>query len=178
MNARMRLVASGMCAALLALPTTGHAAEAVHLTLKLDGIVIPGDSTVASLGRDGTIECVLFRTGLRTANATSPILGGTISIRKRIDRSTPFLLRALTARSVADATFRFYRPSPAGDGTTEQFYTVVGTGGLVTSVRQLVSDTLDPASSTSPPLEEVTFQFSSMAFTTVEGVTAKWEGKI
>jgi type VI secretion system secreted protein Hcp len=92
-----------------------------------------------------------------------------LRIRKAIDRSSPLLLKALTDNQVVEGTFRFYRPSPTGDGTTEQFYTVAIKQGRVTSVRQYLPDTLDPGTVGHPPLEEVTFSFGSISWTFTDG---------
>ena len=40
-----------------------------------------------------------------------------VKILKRIDKSSPQLANALCANQVIDATFKFFRPNPTGDGT-------------------------------------------------------------
>ena len=62
-----------------------------------------------------------------------------------------------------------YRPNPAGDGTTQQFYRIEGAAGQILSVKTIVRETLDSAGATSPPLEEVRFTFKSMGFYTTNG---------
>jgi len=47
-----------------------------------------------------------------------------IRIAKRIDKSSPLLAKALCNNEVIEATFKFYRPDPAGSGTQEHFYTI------------------------------------------------------
>ncbi len=70
---------------------------------------------------------------------------------------------------MVDATFKFFRPNPTGDGTTEQFYTVAFKKGRIASIKQVVPDTIVPASSTEPPLEEVTFVFHTIGWTYTNG---------
>jgi type VI secretion system secreted protein Hcp len=173
------LLAIGLASLLLVSAVPAQAADTVHLTLTLDGEIILGESTLVGLGREKTIECMLFRSGFRTAGPTAPVEGGTITIRKRIDRSSPQLLAGLVKRQEAAGVFRFYRPT--SDGSTEQFFTVTVAGGYVSAVRQLLPDTLDPQSTNSPPLEEITFRFASIVvdYASVGVEThGAWEGKI
>jgi type VI secretion system secreted protein Hcp len=154
-------------------------AETVHLSLKANGVDVKGDSTQTSLEREDTIECVYYE-----QSATSPREPSTglavgrrqyapLLIRKRIDRSSPLLAKAFIKNEVIEGTFKFFRPSPAGDGTTEQFYTVHISQGRIVSIRQYVPDTLTPQSATLPPLEEVSLTFRIISWTyTQGGVTA------
>ncbi len=138
-------------------------AETVHLYLKANGAEIKGESTQTSLGRADSIECVYYEQATKTARekgsgmATGRRQYEPLIIRKRIDRSSPLLVKAMADNERIDAKFKFFRPSPDGDGTTEQFYTVEITNGRVASVKHLVPDCIVPATSTEPPLEEVTF---------------------
>ncbi|AKF82212.1 type VI secretion system tube protein TssD [Myxococcus sp. MISCRS1] len=150
-------------------------AETVHLYLKANGKDIKGASTQTSLGREDSIECVYYEQGVVTAReAGSGIATGRrqyqpLLIRKRIDKATPLLMKALTNNEAIDATFKFFRPSPTGDGTTEQFYTVTFSKGRVASVKQVVENTIVPATATNPPLEEVSFVFHTISWTVSEG---------
>ena len=71
-----------------------------------------------------------------------------LMIRKRIDKSSPLIAKALTENQVIEGQFKFFRPNPSGDGTTEQFYTVEIKQGRVASIKQINPDTIQPASST------------------------------
>ncbi len=150
-------------------------AETVHLFLKANGTDIQGESSQRSLGRENSIECLFFESGVRTAReAGSGMATGRrqyepLLIRKRIDKSTPLLAKALTQNQVIEGEFKFFRPSLAGDGTTEQFYTVKIKQGRINSQRQWVPDTIVPASSNEPPLEEVTFVFHTIEWTYTNG---------
>lgn len=46
-------------------------AMTVHLSLKANGEDIAGDSTIASLEREDTIECLSFEDSVRTAREAS-----------------------------------------------------------------------------------------------------------
>jgi type VI secretion system secreted protein Hcp len=150
-------------------------AETVHLYLKANGQDIKGESTQESLGRKDSIECVYYEQGVITAReAGSGMATGRrqyepLLVRKRIDKSSPLLMKALVENAKMDGTFKFFRPNPKGDGTTQQFYTVDIKDGRIASVKQVVPDTIVPASSTEPPLEEVTFVFHTIKWTYTDG---------
>src|SRR5689334_16703250 len=105
-------------------------AETTHLYLKANGQDIQGESTQHSLGRENSIECLYYEQSVQTAReASSGMATGRrqynpLIIRKRIDKSTPLIAKALRNNSVIEATWKFFRPNPTGDGTTEQYYTV------------------------------------------------------
>ena len=150
-------------------------AESVHLLLKANGMDIAGDSTQMSLGRQNTIECTYYEQGVATAReAASGMATGRrqyqpLVVRKNIDRASPLLLQALTENQVIEGTFWFFRPSPTGDGTTEQFYTVVIRQARIASVRQFVPDLTVPLSANQAPQEEVSFVFQTISWTYTNG---------
>lgn len=150
-------------------------AETVHLYLKANGSDIKGNSSQESLGRKDSIECVYYEQAVKTAResgsgmATGRRQYEPLMIRKRIDKSSPLLAKALVENQRIDAKFKFFRPNPNGDGTTEQFYTVEIKGGRLASQKQIVPDTIVPATSTEPPLEEVTIVFHSISWTYTNG---------
>ena len=150
-------------------------AETVHCYLKASGAEIKGDSTQTSLGREGSIECVYYEQAVKTAReAGSGMATGRrqyepLLIRKRIDKSTPLLCKALVENQVIEAKFKFFRPNPTGDGTTEQFYTVEIKQGRIASQKQIVPDTIVPATATDPALEEITFVFHTISWTYTNG---------
>jgi type VI secretion system secreted protein Hcp len=150
-------------------------AETVHLYLKANGTDIQGESTQHSLGRENSIECVYYEQAVATAReAGSGMATGRrqyhpLVVRKRIDKSSPLIAKALCNNEVIEGTFKFFRPNPTGDGTTEQFYSVQIRQGRVASIKQVVPDTIEPATSTEPPLEEVAFVFHTIAWTYTNG---------
>ena len=140
-------------------------AMTVHLYLTANGTKIDGDSTILSMDRENSIECLSFEDTVRTAReASSGMASGErtyepIRVVKRIDKSSPLLAKALCNNEVIEATFKFFRPNPAGDGTTQQYFTVEIQEGRVGSVTRVSPDVIDPASANAPPTEEVTFVF-------------------
>ncbi|MCA9689813.1 MAG: type VI secretion system tube protein Hcp [Myxococcales bacterium] len=143
-------------------------AETVHLFLKANKSDIQGDSTQTSLGREGSIECIFFEDSVRTARdkstgeATGRRSYEPIRILKRIDRSSPLLAKALCNNEAVDGEFKFFRPNPAGDGTTEHFFTIEILNGRINDIVRTSPNCIDPASSTAPPLEEVSFVFETI----------------
>jgi type VI secretion system secreted protein Hcp len=161
-------------------------AQSVHLFLKANGKDIKGESTQVSMGRADSIECVAFNSGVLSAReAASNLATGRrqhepITIRKRIDKASPLLAKALCQNEAIEGVFKFFRPNPTGDGTTEQFFSVAIKGGRVFSQKLMILNTLDPSQSTEPPLEEVGFVFSTIAWTYTNGGIEhedNWAGK-
>jgi type VI secretion system secreted protein Hcp len=115
--------------------------------------------------RENSIECLSFEDSVRTAReASSGMASGErtyepVRIVKRIDKSSPLLAKALCNNEVIEATYKFYRPNPAGDGTTEHHFTVEIQEGRIASITRISPDVIDPASANAPPTEEVTFVF-------------------
>jgi type VI secretion system secreted protein Hcp len=149
--------------------------ETVHLYLKANGAAINGESTQHSLGRENSIECVYYEQEALTAReAGSGMATGRrqykpLMIRKRIDKSSPLIAKALVENQEIEGVFKFFRPKPTGDGTTEQFYTVEIKKGRVAHQKQFVSDTIVPATAHDPPLEEVSFVFHTIKWTFTNG---------
>lgn len=150
-------------------------AETVHLYLKANGQDVKGESTQTSLGREGSIECIHYEQAVKTAReaATGMVTGRRqyepLKVIKRIDKSSPLLMKALTENAKIDGVFKFFRPNPKGDGTTQQFYTVDVKEGHIASVNQYVPETLHKDWVNYPPLEEVTFIFRTIKWTFTDG---------
>jgi type VI secretion system secreted protein Hcp len=150
-------------------------AEAAMLYLKANGSDVKGESTQLSLSREGAIECISYEYEVVTAReATSALATGRrqhqpLRIIKRIDKATPLLFKALAENQVMEGVLKFFRPNPTGDGTTEQFYTVEFKQGRINSIKQRLPNTIVPATSTEPPLEEVTFVFHTISWTYTNG---------
>lgn len=161
-------------------------AETVHLYMKSNGKDVKGESTQTSLGRADSIECISYEQGVMSAReaGTNMVTGRRqftpLKIMKRIDKASPLLMKALTNNEKIDAVFKFFRPNPSGDGTTEQFYTVELKEGNIASVKQHVPTTINAATAGEPPLEEVSFVFKTITWTyTNGGVTHQdtWAGQ-
>ena len=143
-------------------------AMSVSLVLNANGSQIEGDSTIHSLDRENAIECLYFSDDVETAReastgmATGDRTYKPIEILKRIDRASPLLFKALVDNEVIDGVFRFFRPSPEGDGTTQHFYTIEIWEGRVARIKRVSPNTIDPAKANEPPLERVSFVFGKI----------------
>lgn len=158
-------------------------AQTVHLTLTVDGKQIIGESSQEADGKKDTIECVYFESGLSaprdaaSGRATGHRQFKPIVIRKRIDRSSPELARALTANQCVEARFEFFRPSTSSSGSDDKFFVVtIGTptkagpagskaNAYVSEIKLVMPDTMeDQASETREAYEEVSFVFDFIAW--------------
>ncbi|MFO0634391.1 MAG: type VI secretion system tube protein TssD [Nannocystaceae bacterium] len=150
-------------------------AETVHLYLKANGADVQGESTQTSLGRENSIECLSYEASVITAReagsgqATGRRTYTPIVIRKRIDKSTPLIAKALRRNEKIDAIFKFFRPNPAGDGTTQQFFTVKIDNGRVSSFKMVSPNAINPGTALEPPTEEVAFVFHTITWTYTDG---------
>ena len=149
-------------------------AESAALALKANGVDIEGDSTVTTNGRENSIECLYYQQDATipreraTGAATGRRQYGPIIIRKRIDRSSPLIAKALTRNETIEGTFRFFRTG-SGGGASEHFYTVRIGSARVSSIKQYLPDVLNTDTADLPMLEEVWFTFGTIAWTFVEG---------
>lgn len=136
------------------------------MTLRIAGMQIEGDTYREA--RKGMIEVMQFEQSVITAReAGSGMATGRrqyqpLLIRKRIDKASPLLMRALTENQPVEVSFGFYRPNPTGDGTDERFYEVDIRNARVASIK-LVQGSSDP------PMEEVTFVFHTIRWTYTNG---------
>jgi type VI secretion system secreted protein Hcp len=143
-------------------------AETVHLVLKANGNVIQGESTQRDLGRDKTIECLVFRDNVRTARelGSRRPSGAASTSRSRSSSASTRARRCWRRRCArtrrSRGPFKFYRPSPKGDGTTEQFFTVEIKDGRVDAIERHSPNAIDPAASKAPPLETVRFVYHTI----------------
>jgi len=114
----------------------------IRLTLSVDGDQLEGEGD-GGPGAD-YIDCLAFTDGVTTDQApTGRSLGRRhfepVVLRKRIDRTSPQLLDALTQNQPVGATFRFFRPS--ADGTEEHYFTVeIPSGRIITIERSWSND--------------------------------------
>ena len=161
-------------------------AQTIHLSLQIDGNDIEGESTIASLDREGTIECVSFFYELNTPRetATGALTGrrqhGPLTFVKRIDKTTPLVLKALAQNEPISGIFRFYRPNPDGAGTEEHYYSILFENSFVATVRQEQSNILYPETAGLPVMERISFVFRDITWTYEIGGathTDSWAGE-
>jgi type VI secretion system secreted protein Hcp len=145
------------------------AAETVHLYLTgaVQGPIL-GESTQESLGRKDSIEAVAYTHMLIGEPDPESGITGTVrdhfpvTILKRLDRATVRLFKAWRTHERLEAVFKFFRPNPSGDGTTEQFYTVILHDAYISGIRQEVINSMDPAASAYPPIERISFTYNEI----------------
>ncbi|MGD8536356.1 MAG: type VI secretion system tube protein Hcp [Candidatus Aminicenantes bacterium] len=105
----------------------------IYLFLQIDGNVIEGESTVASLGRENSIQIDSFNQEM--ARTGGRIEHKHIVFTKVIDKASPLLFKALSSDETVDsAEFRFFKPSASGAGVEEHFYTIKIESGKVESM--------------------------------------------
>ncbi len=142
-----------------------------YLSLTVRGVPVEGDSPTNSPGRGKLIECLYYRDAI--ARASMPEGAVTLAhdlthdplvIRKRIDRSSPVLERALTQNEIVEGTFGFFRTN-AQTGNEERFFTTKIVEARIAAITRFVPE-MPPGSATHvEPLEEVAFVFKSIATT-------------
>ncbi|RYX83390.1 type VI secretion system tube protein Hcp [bacterium] len=145
--------------------------EDVHLSLKASGVEIKGE--VIQKGRENSIECFGYEQETQ-ANPTGRRTYQPLVIRKRIDKASPLLMKALIKNENISATFKFYRTPQRGtagsQASQEHYYTVTLSDARILSVRQVMPDTRE--SNAGATTEEVQFGFSKINWTyTVGGVS-------
>ena len=149
--------------------------QPVHLFCSLNGEDIKGESTLSSLDRADSIECLFFEDSVSTARERSTGMAsgqrtyGPLKFLKRIDKSSPLLARGLVNNEVFEGVFKFYRPTPVGDGTTEHFFSVSVREGRLASIKRVSPKCTDPARAEEPPLEEVSVVFGYIEWTYEDG---------
>lgn len=156
----------------------------IHLTLEIDGNWIEGESTIASMDRENTIEVWSYRYEVITPRepATGSLTGrrqhSPIIITKKIDKSSPLLFKALAQNEpVNKAEFRFYRPAAGSSGAEEHYMTVLIENGYVSSYRTFTLS--DYTGVGTLLIEEVSFVFQDITITyEIGGATHKdsWRG--
>jgi len=156
-------------------------AETIALFLKLNGSDIAGENTNTSLGRANSIEVLSWSWSGEAVSSGSGLpagrrVMGEVKFVQRIDKSTPLLFKGFTNSEVAQGAFKFFRPNPTGDGTTQQYFTFEGFQGRVTSLNLWQPDTLNPPTSNLPDLVQFTMFFNRVIQTyTNGGITHEWE---
>ncbi len=173
------------CHLVLALSATAvascSAAPGVFLRLTANGSEVPGDSSVVSLGRADTIECLSFDMSLIQPRGPGGQATGRhsylpIIITKKLDRASVLLLKALTNNELCECEFLFFAPGPGG--AERHVYTVEIDDVRLSSVRQFV-DPLESEPGGLPALrEEVGFVFEGITWTWQDGGILHSDGEV
>lgn len=143
----------------------------VELKLMIDGKQVEGESTTHA--KDKTIECLSFEDSVDSARDTHGNVTGRrqhnpIRILKRIDKSSPLLLKALCEAKTVAGEFKFFRPDEKS-GKAAHFYTIKIDQANVASVKQMLLNTLRAETVKDPPEEEITFSFRQIEWIYEQG---------
>jgi type VI secretion system secreted protein Hcp len=147
-----------------------RSAYPIALDLRANGATISGDLQLEK--SEGAIECLSYVSSMSAAArqgsgvAVGRRVHDGITIRKAIDRATPLLARALCLNEKIEAAFRFFRESPYGDGTIEQFFTVEIDEARLTGITLVSPDGLsNPGDAPpAPAFEDVQFTFGRIVW--------------
>lgn len=156
-------------------------AQTIALFLKLSGNDVQGDNPQTTGGRANSIEVLSWSWAAEAPLSASGLAAGQrimgeVKFVQRIDKSTPLLFKGFTNNEVALGLFKFYRPNPTGDGTTEQFFTFLGEQGKITSLNNWLPDAINPATANMPPLVQFTMRFNKVTQTYENGgITNAWD---
>jgi type VI secretion system secreted protein Hcp len=144
--------------------------------LKLKGAKqgdIKGSSAEHTLEREDSIECTSFSLPIvsprdrATGLASGRRYYEPIRFVKNFDKATPCIASAIVMNEMIErAEFKFF---DVVNGTEALIYTILAENGAISAHRQFVSDTLDPASASRPPQEEVSLVFKSITGTWADG---------
>ena len=127
-----------------------------YLKLKLDGANVSG--SVIQKGREGTIEVHSLEWSFDSDGNI-----GEIKFVAFIDKATPAISNGLKNNQVADAEFEFYTVS--FQGTEDQYFTLHGTNGQVTSVDLWMPNNKDTALQSHANSVQYTMSFEATTMT-------------
>ena len=142
-----------------------HAAENAYAELSLSGARLVGDSTTTTMGSEDVsdhIEVFQFQNGVGPGKRTAADYGPMVLV-KRVDRASPQLIRAIAEGQPVEGDIKFFNRNRE-TGEIQRYYTIRIYDARVTGVRQLLPDTLDPASANKPVLEEVQIDGGSITW--------------
>lgn len=143
-------------------------AQNVYLEVTAHGVAVDGEPASPPASRENDIECLFLQWGvaLSLAAGSTAATGrrkyGPIVIRKRIDKSTPALVKALVGNESVTGIFRFFRLGAGG--VDDHFFTIEIYDARVSSVKHLTPETFDPATTDLPEIDEVSFVFERIVW--------------
>lgn len=144
----------------------------LELTLVAADVKIVGENSMTYEDREDTIECVSFdHAGTKNVANKNPkyefhddVTYHPIRIAKRIDEATPYLAQAFFKHQKVKGVFRFFRPSPSGDGNIVHFFTLEMDNGYVAEHEITSPSTVHVTSANEPPLERVGFLCRELSY--------------
>lgn len=140
----------------------------------VDAEGITGDNTIAARADSSEVvevhHSVRKPTEVHSGRASGARVHGPLRVLKRLDKATPLLFKALVTNQVLPTLeLRWYRPSPAGTGEIEHYYTIKLTDAAVTLVQAWLPNTVDPTVAHYTSMEWVEFNYRKITETWVDG---------
>src|SRR3954471_6979947 len=129
-----------------------------YLTLTLGGVAVHGG--VTQKGREDTIEVHSFEWSFDSDGNV-----GEFKFVADIDEATPVIATGLKNAKPADGTFRFWRSTATG--VEQQYFTLHGKNGVVTSLDMWMPNNQDPNLTRYDNTVQYTIKFGSTAITWV-----------
>jgi len=109
-----------------------------------------------------------------TGRATGKRTHQPFVVLKEMDVSSPLIYAAMCTNELLDIEFRFWRPTPEGDGTEQNFFTIKLEEANLIKYEGQVAFTLGEDSQHYPPLEELQFSYRKITVTEeIAGVEAE-----
>jgi type VI secretion system secreted protein Hcp len=146
-------------------------AEPAFVVLRANGETIEAELSEHDFAPEHGIELVDYSQPVTVAYTGAGATGSRsykpISFRKRIDKASPLIAKALVRNEVVEADFHFFREETGG--LVNEYFRVEVTQGAFVSRREILDDALDPAYATRPPLEEVGLLFHRISWTYLDG---------
>ncbi len=149
-------------------------ARPIYLFLKSNNVPINGESEVTSMDRADAIECFYYESGISSdrnggsASAVGKHVKTNIVIRKRLDKATGLLSKALCTDEKIDGVFKFYRTKRGGDGKVEMFFTIEMKDARIATQEILIANASSDATG-HPPMEMLTFATPWIEWKFVDG---------
>lgn len=144
-------------------------AHNVHLEVTANGNAVEGESSVTSLNRANTIECLSFgHVVRRDTSKHGPPTGRerveNLEITKCVDKSSPILLKAFALGETIEGRFKFFRVPQTGDGIEEHFLTIAMENARIDRFK-LVSPDVWGKEKSDPPEEWLRFVPGKLTYT-------------
>ncbi|MEE9218342.1 MAG: type VI secretion system tube protein TssD [Acidobacteriota bacterium] len=130
------------------------AATTIHLKATGDAQgVIPGESTITSLGRTDTIVILEWHHLIRNEGGKKqhePIV-----FLKPISKATPPFYNALNTGENFTLQFMFFRPAPGGSGAEQWFQTIHLSQARIMAIEPITRNVLEPEGANLPHMERI-----------------------
>jgi len=138
-----------------------------YAKFKINGTDIPGEVVSADGSRDQSVEIlevhheVILPTEV-SGRGAGKRLHKPLRLIKKIDKTTPSLIQALSHNSDVEVELRWYKPGE--DGTMQNFFTHTVKQARVVGVKTYLPYVGDPAKERFTEMEEVSFAYQEITW--------------